>query len=250
MDVIKIGNYIAEKRKKKNMTQQELADILHLSNRTISKWECGKGIPDSSIMLELCKTLDISMNELLSGEDISPEEYRTKADENLITLMKEPEKRRNNKFLSILFGLFSEILLIIIIIICMIANGAGNNPFIDYIDLTAMISVFGVTIIMLFITGLYKYFFLSIKLSFHFCDDISSEEIDKCIHSIKLAMLSAFISGLVLSVSSVMNTYLNTSADNIGAVGVALSIGMLGILYGGIVVILLIPILGRIYIYK
>lgn len=58
MDLQKIGIFISEKRKQKNLTQQELADLLHLSNRTISKWECGKGIPDNSIMLELCRILE------------------------------------------------------------------------------------------------------------------------------------------------------------------------------------------------
>ncbi len=73
MDANMMGAFILERRKLKNMTQLELAEKLHLSNRTISKWECGKGIPDSSIMLKLCEVLDISIYELLCGENIPKE---------------------------------------------------------------------------------------------------------------------------------------------------------------------------------
>ena len=68
MEQVKIGKFIAECRKKKNLTQMQLAEKLNITDRAISKWETGKGIPDSSIMLELCNELDISVNELLSGE--------------------------------------------------------------------------------------------------------------------------------------------------------------------------------------
>jgi len=68
MDQIKIGKFIAERRKNKNLTQLQLAEKLNITDRAISKWETGKGMPDSSIMMELCKELDISVNELLSGE--------------------------------------------------------------------------------------------------------------------------------------------------------------------------------------
>ena len=70
MDQIKIGKFIAEMRKEQNMTQKQLAELLNISDKTISKWECGKGMPDNSILLELCEALHINVNELLSGEKI------------------------------------------------------------------------------------------------------------------------------------------------------------------------------------
>ena len=75
MDQVKVGRFIAECRKNKNMTQAELAEKLNITDRAISKWETGKGMPDSSIMLEPCGKLDISVNELLSGEVIKMENY-------------------------------------------------------------------------------------------------------------------------------------------------------------------------------
>lgn len=92
MDVIKIGKFIAEKRKEHNLTQNELAERLYVTDRAVSKWECGRSLPDSSIMLELCKILDISVNELLTGEEIKMETYNNQAEENLIQMIKEKEE--------------------------------------------------------------------------------------------------------------------------------------------------------------
>lgn len=91
MNQVKIGKFIAQCRKTKNMTQAELAEKLNITDRAISKWENGKGMPDSSIMLELCNELDISVNELLSGEKIETKDYNQKLEENLIELQKEKE---------------------------------------------------------------------------------------------------------------------------------------------------------------
>ena len=83
MNQIKIGQFIAKCRKEKQMTQMELADRLGITDRAISKWERGKGMPDTSIMLDLCNQLDISVNELLSGEKIEMKDYNKIAEQNL-----------------------------------------------------------------------------------------------------------------------------------------------------------------------
>ena len=91
MDQVKVGKFIAECRKNKNLTQFQLAEKLNITDRAISKWETGKGMPDSSIMLDLCSELDISVNELLSGEKISMNDYNKKAEENLVEMAKKEE---------------------------------------------------------------------------------------------------------------------------------------------------------------
>ena len=70
MDMAKIGKFIAENRKKQHLTQAELAEKLNITDRAVSKWECGKSLPDSALMPELCKVLEISINELLTGENL------------------------------------------------------------------------------------------------------------------------------------------------------------------------------------
>lgn len=93
MDQIKIGKFIASCRKEQGMTQAVLAEQLGISDRAVSKWETGKSIPDSGIMLELCELLKINVNELLSGERIMAEAYDKRAEENLLAMRREVEEK-------------------------------------------------------------------------------------------------------------------------------------------------------------
>ena len=89
MDLIKIGKYIAFKRKEQVLTQKQLAEKLNMSDKSVSKWERGICLPDVSVYLELCKILDISINEFLAGEDIIEENIEQKAEENILKITKD-----------------------------------------------------------------------------------------------------------------------------------------------------------------
>ena len=93
MDQIKIGKFIADCRKQKNLTQMQLAEKLNITDKAVSKWERGIAMPDTSIMLELCDILGISVNELLSGEKISMENNNQKNEQLLLDMTKELEKK-------------------------------------------------------------------------------------------------------------------------------------------------------------
>ncbi len=93
MDQIKIGRFIAECRKKEKLTQMQLGEGLGITDKAISKWERGIALPDTSIMLELCDILGISVNELLSGEKINMENNSQKNEQLLIEMAKELEKK-------------------------------------------------------------------------------------------------------------------------------------------------------------
>ena len=93
MDQIKIGKFIASCRKEQGMTQAVLAEKLGISDRAVSKWETGKSMPDSGIMLELCDLLKINVNELLSGEKIMAESYDKRAEENLLAMKRQIEEK-------------------------------------------------------------------------------------------------------------------------------------------------------------
>ena len=103
MNQEKIGKFIANLRKEKNMTQQDLAKKLGVTDRAISKWENGRGLPDYSLLQDLCDTLSISINELFSGEKISKEDYKTKAEENMSKLINDnySEKKKINWIIAI-----------------------------------------------------------------------------------------------------------------------------------------------------
>ena len=91
MDQVKIGKFIAEHRKKQNLTQMQLAEILGITDRAVSKWETGKAMPDSSIMLTLCDVLKITVNDLLSGEVVTMDNYNEEMEKNLLAMAKQKE---------------------------------------------------------------------------------------------------------------------------------------------------------------
>lgn len=105
MDQEKIGKFILEIRKQKGWTQKELAEKIGVSDKTISKWECGNSIPDITYLEALCNSLDISVNELLSGQCLSGESYSEKAEENIMALMKENESNKKGNFWQGVLGI-------------------------------------------------------------------------------------------------------------------------------------------------
>lgn len=100
MDQIKIGRFIAESRKKVKLTQMQLAEKLGITDKAISKWETGKSMPDTAIMLQLCDIFEISVNELLSGEKISMENTNQKNEQLLLDMSKELERKNKTVWTS------------------------------------------------------------------------------------------------------------------------------------------------------
>ena len=98
MDLVKIGKFIADCRKKKNMTQEQLAAKLYITDRAVSKWERGLSLPDVDKMLDLCNILDINVNELLTGEVIDMKNYE-KMNEQLLLKMAKEDEQKNRKLM-------------------------------------------------------------------------------------------------------------------------------------------------------
>ena len=92
MDQIKIGKFVAAKRKEVGLTQVQLAEKLNVTDRAVSKWETGRSLPDASIMLDLCGILNITVNDLLSGEVVIVENYNKEMENKLIEMVKEKEE--------------------------------------------------------------------------------------------------------------------------------------------------------------
>lgn len=105
-----IGEFIQQSRKAKGFTQKDLGDRIGVSDKTISKWENGNSIPDTSILNELCATLDINVNELLSGEKLTPEIYSMKAEENMMNLLEDNQKQQRFALLPCAAGIVLLIL--------------------------------------------------------------------------------------------------------------------------------------------
>ena len=118
MDQVKIGRFIAEKRREQGLTQAQLAEKLSITDRAVSKWENGRTMPDSSLMLDLCKHLKITVNDLLNGEVVSMENYNEKLENQLLETVKQKEEA-DKRLLALewVVGILSVIVLIVPIII-------------------------------------------------------------------------------------------------------------------------------------
>lgn len=128
MNQIEIGTFIAKCRKEKNLTQAQLAEKLNITDRAVSKWETGKSMPDSSIMLELCDILGITVNELLSGQKFDMENdlegFGKKADENLLAMKRNNENSRSKNRMRL--SLFSAVF-VVGIMTCLICDIAISS---------------------------------------------------------------------------------------------------------------------------
>ena len=113
MDQIKIGKFIAQRRKMQNLTQMQLAEQLGITDRAVSRWETGKTLPDAAIMLALCGILGISVNDLLTGEVVTMENYNEKMEKNLLEALEAKQKADKNLLnLEVLVGMMCVIILL------------------------------------------------------------------------------------------------------------------------------------------
>lgn len=108
MNLIKIGKFIADCRKEKKITQEQLAEKLYITDRAVSKWERGLSLPDAEKMLDLCNILDINVNELLNGEKINMEDYNKKTEELLLEMAKQ-EEIKNKKLITNMWVLLGTV---------------------------------------------------------------------------------------------------------------------------------------------
>lgn len=118
MDQVRIGKFIADRRKNANCTQMQLAEKLGITDRAVSKWETGKAMPDASIMLQLCDILGITVNDLLSGEVVTVDNYHQELEKNLLEMVRQKEES-DKKLLALewVIGILSAIVLFVPILL-------------------------------------------------------------------------------------------------------------------------------------
>ena len=127
MDQIRIGRFIAQCRKTGGLTQRQLADGLGISDKTVSKWECGNGLPEVSLMLPLCEALGITVNDLLSGERVAQADYQKKAEENMMELIRENAENKKRLALSLICAAITGIAVCALIALAAFANAARGR---------------------------------------------------------------------------------------------------------------------------
>ena len=140
MDQVKIGKFIAECRKNKKLTQAQLAEKLNITDRAISKWETGKGMPDSSIMIDLCNELGITVNELLSGEVLEMDNYNKKAEENLLEMKKQKEEADKRLLtIEIVMGVITMAMYLTLVMIASYVQMSDSDRILIIIPATVLV---------------------------------------------------------------------------------------------------------------
>ncbi len=247
MEQEKIGEFIAAQRKEKGMTQKQLGDALKISDKTVSKWECGKGLPDISIIMPLCELLNISVNELLSGEHLTEDSYPEKAEENMMQLIQETENQKRDSTRRYYFRTAAWILGNLLILLALIMTSASqkNFPIFFYFDFT----VLGTTLCNMFLTLFFSGYTKAFRKAFSFlCNRPESQkELKDAIVAVSLAVKSLIIGGIFWTIFFAI--YLlwlsDTFADDSYMFMANLAITLLPILYGFFGTMILLPIKAR-----
>lgn len=144
LDQIKTEKFIAAMRKEQKLTQRQLADILGISDKTVSKWECGNGMPEVSLMLPLCESLKINVNELLSGEKLTDDNYHQKAEENMINLIREKEESKKKIILSVIISMLCICVTVVLVLLAGLTPGFSTTVRILLIVFGALVTVIGI----------------------------------------------------------------------------------------------------------
>ena len=259
MDQVKIGKFIAELRKEKSLTQRELAELMGVSDRTISKWECGNGMPEMSMLMPLCQALRINVNELLSGERLSDDSYSRKAEENIMSLIQETEnnKKQNkrtiiNAALIIAFSLIAVFLIVETSLFLSFGMGGSNleewNTKI-IVDPISCVPLLFAAVLTMSAAKMWKPFFKAFGIVFAHREYLAFEVRESAI-AIRMLGNVWMIAGIVSTVINVMIvTYefpvnINMSLS-VNVATIALTFAMLPLVYGLLGKLLLLPIQSR-----
>lgn len=246
MEQQKIGKFIHDLRKEKELTQKQLADQVGVSDKTISKWETGRGIPDTAIMNELCQVLGISINELLSGERLSVDNYNGKAEENMVNLLKDTEKQNEKQKWSMV-NIVLNLLWVLLFCFMIFILGMGQPDIYWFIDIPSLFLSLGFLILGLGIGGQMKYFWFGIKAAY-VRNTFRIEEMSqmkKAEHAlgygIRITLLGSVVTMLISFVTIMGNL------DDPSALGPNLAVMTLTILYGIVLSMILLVVKARVH---
>lgn len=233
----KTGKFMAEMRRQQNLTQKQLAEQVGVSDKTVSKWETGRSMPDNAIIMDVCLLLNISVNELLSGEKFSQEHYVGKAEENMLELVKESEYHRKKGNWTI-FGTVFSFLLLVMACVFVILSTSGVKSLSWYIDLPSIVIPLGITFFVLIASGTLWDFVQSFTIVYG-KRQYSNERIEDAWCAMKTVLCTIPVAGVFTFLVSVVAIigYLN----DISMLGPHMAVAILSMFYCSIMEILLIP---------
>lgn len=240
MDQVKIGKFIAEMRKEQNLTQKQLADKLDISDRTISKWECGKGMPDVGLMIPLCEEIKINVNELLSGERLSEDHYSRRAEENMIRLIEENGNKKKKEIVyAITYG-FAVFMVIAMLVVSLLTQGLS---IIYYLDFPSFTFIAVTLVLFLLASGLFKDFFNGFVLAFKKEQYGQVDAYERAENAIWLAIKCLIFGGVMTFLFYFI--FVLHDLSNTDSIGPNFAVAMLSMLYGVFFATILLPIKAR-----
>lgn len=243
MDSKKIGTFIANKRKEKQMTQKQLGEALNCSDKLISKWECGNGLPDVSMMLPLCELLEINVNELLSGEHLTQDSYLGKAEENMMDLIKSSENQKKRMIKGMISGVVLILGFVMIPAFLSLITEYPISPLI-YLDVIGVLEVLVILILTLWYAGRLKDFKNAFVFMIFEAED--PQTLQNAIAAVTLAEKSLIVGGIFTSLFYVIHVL--SKIQTIGDITVFfanMAVALLTLFYGVLGVMVLAPIKGR-----
>ena len=247
LDLIKTGSFISEMRKEKGLTQKQLADQVGVSDKAVSRWETGKGLPDTSIMPELCKALDINVNELLSGERLNAEAYSGKAEEIMVSLVKDVQDNKNDRK-SVVLGLALGFVLLMLGLIGIVT--VSGSSVVYFLDIPSVVFVLAIQLIVLGAGGQMKSFLGAFKLIFgkkaEIEDDVAVVAAE-CEFAMKYAQRGAILGGILSSIMGFVAVLVIVWSDSPDTIGPNMAVAVLSLFYGVLFVLILMPIQGRLH---
>lgn len=254
IDQEKMGKYIAEKRKLHGLTQKQLADAVGLTDKAVSKWERGKSIPDNGVLPDICEALHISVNELLAGEDIKPEEFVNKAEQNIILLIEDQEKQEKGMkriICGICFaaGVVAAIIAVISGVSALAYNLSGTVKMAAFLDLPSFLFVVGVSVIVSLLSGTFADFCMGIwgfawKAGHDRLDKESKESTGRFAAAVKAIMAANLCGGILYCLGQLIIIYSQADGltDHFPAV---ISLSLLPLFYAVFLDLILLPVLFR-----
>lgn len=210
MDQIKIGDFIAQKRKEQELTQLQFAELVGVSNKTVSKWETGLRMPDVAILQNVCDVLKITVNELLAGEEFSEyseKEYMKKAEDNVIGLMQEVNEIKETKW-SGLLGILCSIPIMVCAMILTMVHVVGEGNIVYFLNIPTIFYMAVLFLFILGVTGAFPKYIAGYKCLFNI-RKYNENEMNKIICTLEYVRKLIWVIGLFIVMANVMAISLN-----------------------------------------
>ena len=246
IDLKKIGGFISKARKEKGLTQKQLADEIGVSDKAISRWETGRGMPDTGTMPFLCKALDINVNELLSGEHLSVEAYSGKAEDNMVKLIEDNEqikKKSKEDTAGTVIGIVILLLFLLGIILF------GRREIAWFLDIPSFLAVTGIWLSIVGMAGQLSDFFKGVGIACHgnrMPEKDISEQARSLEYAVDFGIRAMLFSGAVSSIISIVLVF-GIMYDDAARLGPRLALAILTVFYSVVFCLSFMIVKGRVH---